>query len=146
MNLKFQMVAQGGIEPPTQGFSVLCSTNWAIEPKKMAVLTRIELAIFSVTGRHVNHYTTRPGCGGRIWTNDLRVMSPTSYQTALPRDIIYFVFKKMAEEQGFEPWLDSHLLPVFKTGPFNHLGIPPFISGGPCRTRTYDRPVMSRKL
>ena len=31
----------------------------------------------------------------------------------------------MAEEQGFEPWLDSHLLPVFKTGPFNRLGIPP---------------------
>ena len=26
-------------------------------------------------------------CGGRIWTNDLRVMSPTSYQTAPPRDI-----------------------------------------------------------
>ena len=29
------------------------------------------------------------GCGGRIWTNDLRVMSPMSYQTALPRDIKY---------------------------------------------------------
>ena len=27
------------------------------------------------------------GCGGRIRTNDLRVMSPTSYQTALLRDI-----------------------------------------------------------
>ena len=26
------------------------------------------------------------GCGGRIRTNDLRVMSPTSYQTAPPRD------------------------------------------------------------
>ena len=26
------------------------------------------------------------GCGGRIWTYDLRVMSPTSYQTAPPRD------------------------------------------------------------
>ena len=23
----YKMVAQGGIEPPTQGFSVLCSTN-----------------------------------------------------------------------------------------------------------------------
>ena len=32
---------------------------------------------------------TRPtdqNCGGWIWTNDLRVMSPTSYQAALPRD------------------------------------------------------------
>ena len=27
------------------------------------------------------------GCGGRIWTCDLRVMSPTSYRTAPPRDI-----------------------------------------------------------
>ena len=35
------------------------------------------------------------GCGNRIWTYDLWVMSPTSYQTALSRD--------MAEEKGFEP-------------------------------------------
>ena len=27
------------------------------------------------------------GCGSRIWTYDLRVMSPTSYQTALSRAI-----------------------------------------------------------
>ena len=27
------------------------------------------------------------GCGRRIWTTDLRVMSPTSYQTAPSRDI-----------------------------------------------------------
>ena len=26
------------------------------------------------------------GCGGRIWTYDLQVMSLTSYQAALPRD------------------------------------------------------------
>ena len=45
-------------------------------------------------------------------------MSPTSYQTALPRDV-------MAEEQGFEPWRQFPDLPVFKTGPFNRLGIPP---------------------
>ena len=28
-----------------------------------------------------------PSCGRRIWTYDLRVMSPTSFQTALSRDI-----------------------------------------------------------
>ena len=33
----------------------------------------------------------------------------------------------MAEEQGFEPWRRFHDLPVFKTGPFNHLGIPPWL-------------------
>ena len=32
----------------------------------------------------------------------------------------------MAEELGFEPRRRSHDLPVFKTGPFNHLGIPPY--------------------
>ena len=49
-----------GIEPVTRGFSVLCSTNWAI------------WALSS---------------GDRIWTYDLRVMSPTSFQTAPPRVI-----------------------------------------------------------
>ena len=61
------MVAPAGIEPATQGFSVLCSTDCAMEPKKMAVPTRIELAIFCVTGRRDNRYTTEPfGCGRRI--------------------------------------------------------------------------------
>ena len=31
IELHRRMVPQGGIEPPTQGFSVPCSTNWAIE-------------------------------------------------------------------------------------------------------------------
>ena len=84
----FKMVAPAGIEPATQGFSVLCSTDWAMEPKKMAVPTRIELAIFCVTGRRDNRYTTEPfGCGRRIWTYDLWVMSPASYQAAPSRDI-----------------------------------------------------------
>jgi hypothetical protein len=30
-----EVVAGGGIEPPTQGFSVLCSTNWATQPSKV---------------------------------------------------------------------------------------------------------------
>ena len=55
---------------------------------QMAVQTGLEPAISCVTGRHVNHYTTGPfGCGGGIRTHGLRVMSPTSYQTAPPRDI-----------------------------------------------------------
>ena len=33
----------------------------------------------------------------------------------------------MAEELGFEPRRHLHDLPVFKTGPFNHLGIPPLV-------------------
>ena len=34
-------------------------------------------------------------------------------------------FREMAEELGFEPRRRFPDLPVFKTGPFNHLGIPP---------------------
>ena len=84
-----KMVPQGRIELPTQGFSVLCSTDWATEALKWR------------SGRDLNPrspvwqtsmLTTTPpdhlfGCGRRIWTYDLRVMSPTSYQTALSRDI-----------------------------------------------------------
>ena len=33
------------------------------------------------------------GCGSWIWTNDLRVMSPTSYQTAPSRDIYSIVLR-----------------------------------------------------
>ena len=33
----------------------------------------------------------------------------------------------MAEELGFEPRRRSHDLSVFKTDPFNHLGIPPYM-------------------
>ena len=58
------VVAQAGIEPATQGFSVLCSTNWATGPldKKVADHMGIEPTIFSVTGRHVNRYTNGPHC------------------------------------------------------------------------------------
>ena len=51
------------------------------------------------------------GCGGRIWTYDLQVMSLTSYQAALPRDQktkdmskyqqLQWLF--LVAEEGFEP-------------------------------------------
>ena len=54
----------------------------------LAVPTGLEPAIPRVTGECDNHYTTEPfGCGSWIWTNDLWVMSPTSYRTALSRDL-----------------------------------------------------------
>ena len=62
-----------------------------MKPKIMAVSTGLEPAIFCVTGRRVNqlhHETINFGCGERIRTSDLWVMSPTSYQAAPPRDII----------------------------------------------------------
>ena len=62
----------------------------------VAVRTGLEPATSCVTGRHSNQLNYRTtvkftkkiiGCGGRIRTCDLWVMSPTSYRTAPPRDI-----------------------------------------------------------
>ena len=83
-------VPRTGIEPVTRGFSVLCSTNWAI----WAFITS---AIANVS------------CGGRIWTYDLRVMSPTSFQTAPSRDILFlYLISQVKPMIGLEPitcWL-----------------------------------------
>jgi hypothetical protein len=54
----------------------------------------------------------------------------------------------MEEEEGFEPPRAVTPLSVFKTDPFSQTWV--FLrnklDGGPCRTRTYDQPVMSRLL
>jgi hypothetical protein len=54
----------------------------------------------------------------------------------------------MAEEEGFEPPRGLTRLSVFKTDPFSQTWVflRENIYGGPCRTRTYDRTVMSRLL
>ena len=82
--LIIELMARDGIEPPTHGASIHCSTNWATEPY----------------------------CGSRIWTYDLRVMSPTSYLAAPSR----FNYK---EDVGFEPTHAFTRLTVFKTVPFS---------------------------
>ena len=55
-------------------------------PSHYTVLTGLEPVISCVTGRRDNQLHHRTNCGRRIWTYDLRVMSPTSYQTAPSRD------------------------------------------------------------
>jgi hypothetical protein len=55
------LVEMTGIEPATPWMQIRCSPSWATSPMKI-------------------------GCGDRIWTCDLWVMSPTSYLTAPPRD------------------------------------------------------------
>ncbi len=84
----------------------------------MAVLTGFEPAIFCVTGRRDKplHYRTN-GCGGRIRTNDLWVMSPTSYQ------LLHSAIKmnneiKWRRKQDSNPRALSRLS-VFKTDPFS---------------------------
>ena len=56
------------------------------------------------------------GSGGWIWTNDLRVMSPTSYQTALPRstDVYYSIlifFVKTIVENRYSPLIFISFFP-----------------------------------
>ena len=69
---------------------------------------------------------------------------------APPRDNNSITFQKMEEEEGFEPPRGLTRLSVFKTDPFSQtwvfLRIKQEIIGGPCRTRTYDRTVMSLLL
>ena len=109
------MVARDGVEPPTRGFSVPCSTYWATEPYiKMAVSTGLEPAISSVTDWHVNHYTTRPikmvaEEGFEPSTSGLWARRATSCST--PRF-------KWRRKQDSNPRALSRLS-VFKTDPFS---------------------------
>ena len=84
----------------------------------MAVSTGLEPAIFCVTGRRDNHYTTRPnlvaGRGFEPLTSGLWAQRATKLLHPAICNTL-----KMAEEKGFEPLRRLHDLPVFKTGPFN---------------------------
>ena len=143
-NYIFKMVASVGIEPTTPRFSVLCSANWAMKPKWMAVPTGIEPAIPRVTGECDNRYTTEPlGCRRWIWTTDLWVMSPTSYQTALSCDIII----QWRRKRDSNPRTDFSISRFSRPVPSAGLGYSSIIFGAPDRTWTdmscYTRRILS---
>ena len=140
----FKMVASVGIEPTTPRFSVLCSANWAMKPKWMAVPTGIEPAIPRVTGECDNRYTTEPfGCRRWIWTTGLWVMSPTSYQTALSCDIII----QWRRKRDSNPRTDFSISRFSRPVPSAGLGYSSIIFGAPDRTWTdmscYTRRILS---
>ena len=117
-------------------------------PAKMAVLTGFEPAIFCVTGRRDKplHYRTMvAGEGFEPTTSGLWAQRAASCST--PR-------YKWRRKQDSNPRALSRLS-VFKTDPFSRtwvflrlyqLKILNFENGGSSRTRTCDRPVMSRML
>ncbi len=51
----------------------------------------ISKGVFGQKNSHFLGGFLRLGSGGRIRTYDLRVMSPTSYQAALPRDVRFIL-------------------------------------------------------
>ena len=67
----------------------------------MAVPTRIELAIFSVTGRHVNRYTTGPFIKTDYVLTSLNPQFNVLYQNKLL--YLSFSFHLLASSEGFEP-------------------------------------------
>ena len=112
-----------GFEPRTTWLKVKCSANWANTPfpeksgnawfRNRTRDTRIfcpllyQLSYLGIW--HVYITLQRVSCGSRIWTCDLRVMSPTSFQTAPPRDIKLLLCLSEAKPMiGLEPitcWL-----------------------------------------
>ena len=118
---------------------------------QMAVPTGLEPAIPRVTGECDNHYTTEPfGCGRWIWTNDLWVMSPTSYQAALFRDIWNSLYLSYGGGKGIRTPAPISWPPGFQDRSLQpDLGIPPIIFkvGAPDRTWTdmsfYTRRILS---
>ena len=86
-----KMVRYTGVEPVTTRLKVVCSTIWANNAwsgRRGSNSRHSAWKADALPTELLPHF----GSGGRIRTNDLRVMSPTSYQTALPRDM-YFVLK-----------------------------------------------------
>ena len=101
MNTPFFM-RHRGFEPRTTWLKVKCSTDWANAPFMFLKNTCPEP---ESNQRHMDFQSialptelSGQNCGGRIWTYDLRVMSPTSFQTAPPRDILLSC--------GFLQWME----------------------------------------
>ena len=115
--------------------------------KKMAIQKGLEPSISSVTGRHVNHYTTGPFinlvAGGRfeLPTSGLWARRAT---TALPRDIDEQVYN--GGGRGIRTPAPVSRSTGFQDRTLQPLGYSSNNYGGPCRTWTHTRPVMSREL
>lgn len=137
------MVVRDGFEPPTLGASIPCSTDWATGPKWRSWRDSNPRSPLWQRGM-ITTSLQDLGCRERIWTSDLWVMSPTSYQTAPLCDNNggdggIWTPAQLSPPLGFQ---DRPLQPDLGTSPCQNI----LYNGGPCWTRTSDQPVMSRWL
>ena len=107
-----------GFEPRTTWLKVKCSTVWANIPYSILFFYKYwyDLSLTchyqcpepESNQRHEDFQSSalptelsgHLNCGSWIWTNDLRVMSPTSFQTAPSRDILFFSFENWMEKDS----------------------------------------------
>ena len=90
-----------GFEPATDCLKGNCSTKWAkFFLKKKLLYASIwvreggfEPPTFCLWGKRATTAPLRNGCGNRIWTYDLLVMSQASYRTAPFRHIKGDIFR-----------------------------------------------------
>ena len=114
-------VKHRGFEPRTTWLKVKCSTDWANAPYYLIITFKVnaqsrnrtsDTRIFSPLLYQLSYLGILDlnlhsdlSSGDRIWTNDLRVMSPTSFQTAPPRDINFLNQKPMIGLEPITCWL-----------------------------------------
>ena len=117
-SLLFQLVAAHGFEPRTLRVWTACSSQLSYAAK-LELMTRIELVTLSLPRIRSADWATSAyeiGCGGRTWTSDLRVMSPTSYQLLHPAISVVV-------RVGFEP--TKRNAADLQSAPFSHSGTSP---------------------
>ena len=116
------MVAPSGIEPPTQGFSVPCSTDWATEPinkwrSRRELNSRSsawQADVITATPRDQNMVAE---ARFELTTFGLWAQRATRLLHSAILNIIYLI-NKWRRKRDSNPRAVSDL-PVFKTGPFN---------------------------
>ncbi len=97
------LVPRGGIEPPTQGFSVLCSTDWATEAKWRSGWESNPRPL-AWQASVLTNWTTEPYCfAGAWWVFRDSNPGPTGYEPV--------ALTNWAKDPQWSGWRDSNSRP-----------------------------------